>query len=80
MSHEAQGRRVVARWPHELVTTSPHDVTLVGPGGEAAKDQLLEKLWAQFTRRHDVRAYLTAREARMRMAWPAIERARLLSP
>lgn len=63
----------------ELVATSALDVTLVETGTESAKDKLLGQLWKQFTRRHDVRAYLPAREARMRMAWPAIERARLLT-
>lgn len=62
----------------ELVTTSGPGVTLVAAG--TAKADLLGQLWAQFTRRHDVHAYLTAREARLRMAWPAIDRARSLAP
>ncbi len=41
------------------------------PGQEA---QLLE-LWERFSRRHVVGQYLARRQARMQMAWPALERA-----
>lgn len=63
----------------ELVVTSAPDVTLVETRTESGRDKLLGQLWELFTRRHDVCAYLAGREARMRMAWPAIERARLLT-
>lgn len=42
---------------------------------EPGREALLDVLWRRFSTRHTVGPYLAAREARMRMAWPALERA-----
>lgn len=41
---------------------------------EPGRAALLDDLWRRFSTRHAVGPYLAAREVRMRMAWPAIER------
>jgi len=42
---------------------------------EVGREPLCAELWRRFSARHDVGAYLGQREARMRMAWLAIEQA-----
>ena len=57
------------------VDLSPTADPVADPHPEPGMETLLAGLWRRFAARHAVAPYLLQRQARMRMAWPAIEQA-----